>query len=90
MGLAALHQSSKRGHAMVAHTDITPGQFIKVGNTFKLGDFNRARLLRWNVKKNKPCGYNVGRNPGRNRSPEEYKYETQTEKASEGKGFYMI
>lgn len=80
MGLAALHNTDKEGRATVAHTDINPGQFIKVGKAFKLSDFNRARLLRWNVRKDQPCGYKVERNPGRNRSPEEYKYQMQSEK----------
>ena len=64
----------------MAHTDISPGQFIKVGDRYKLNDFNRARFLRWNVKKDEPCGYYVDRNPGRNRSPEEYSYKLQSEK----------
>ena len=64
----------------MAHTDISPGQFIKVGDRYKLNDFNRARFLRWNVKKDEPCGYYVDRNPGRNRSPEVYSYKLQSEK----------
>ena len=85
--LAALHNGDGEGQATVAHTDINPGQFIKVGNRYKLSDFNRARLLRWNVKKNKACGYKVGRNPGTNRSPEEYKYQFQSEKVRQPAGF---
>ena len=64
----------------MAHTDISPGQFIKVGETYKLNDFNRARFLRWDVAKDKPCGYYVGINPGWNRSPEEYSHKLQSEK----------
>lgn len=86
-GLAALHEFP------IAHTDITPGQFIKVGNRYKLSDFNRARFLRWNVKKDEPCGYRVEHNPGRNRSPEEYRYALQSEKVdvySLGNIYYML
>ena len=77
----------------MAHTDISPGQYIKVGNIYKLNDFNRARFIRWNIKKNKPCGYYVDKNPGKNRSPEEYKYAEQSEKVdvySLGNIFYML
>lgn len=79
-GLAAFHNVDKEGQASMAHTDISPGQFIKVGSTYKLNDFNRARFIRWNEQKNEPCGYSVDKNPGRNRSPEEYQYELQSEK----------
>ena len=79
-GLAAFHNIDREGRASMAHTDISPGQFIKIGNRYKLNDFNRARFLRWNVKKNETCGYYVDRNPGRNRSPEEYNYRLQSEK----------
>lgn len=79
-GLADFHNIDHEGRASMAHTDISPGQFIKIGKRYKLNDFNRARFLRWNVEKNEPCGYYVDRNPGRNRSPEEYNYRLQSEK----------
>lgn len=79
-GLAVFHNVDKEGQASMAHTDISPAQFIKVGRTYKLNDFNRARFIRWNKQKNEPCAYNVNKNPGRNRSPEEYKYDPQSEK----------
>ena len=85
-GLADLHNIDHEGRPSIAHTDISPGQFIKIGNRYKLNDFNRARFLLWNVKKDKPCGYYVDRNPGRNRSPEEYSYSLQSEKVV-GKDF---
>ena len=53
------------GRASVAHTDITPGQFILVDGKYKLNDFNRARLIRWDKEKNEPCGFHVGNNPGK-------------------------
>jgi len=67
----------------MAHTDISPGQFIKVNGIFKLNDFNRARFLPWSAEKNQSCPYFVGSNPGKYRSPEEYNYEGQTEMVSE-------
>lgn len=79
-GLADLHNIDKEGQASIAHTDISPSQYIKIDGIYKLNDFNRARLIRWNVQKDEPCGYSVAKNPGRNRSPEEYLYQMQTEK----------
>lgn len=81
MGLAAVHNCDKEGRPSIAHTDISPGQFVRVGNIFKLNDFNRARFLRTNVSDGAICGFNVGSNPGKNRSPEEYLYLPETEKA---------
>ena len=107
MGIAAVHNFDKEGVASIAHTDITPGQFVLVDGVYKLNDFNRARFIRWSREEDRPCGYYVGKNPGKvcsmrshkarfrsatlttlrchnyqNRSPEEYKYEEQTEKVS--------
>lgn len=82
IGLADLHNVDREGEPTIAHTDVTPGQWIKVGDRFKLNDFNRARFLPWNEKKDKLCPYYVGQNGGKFRSPEEYRYEEQTEKVS--------
>lgn len=93
MGVAAVHNFDKEGVASVAHTDITPSQFVGKGGLYKLNDFNRARFLRWNVTSKEPCSYLVGRNPGKNRSPEEYSHEPQTEKVdvySLGNILYML
>lgn len=65
MGLAAVHNIDKEGQASIAHTDITPGQFVLVDGVYKLNDFNRARFIRWSRTGNEPCGYYVGRNPGK-------------------------
>ena len=67
-------------YSTIAHTDITSGQFILVGDRYKLNDFNRCRFIRWNESTNTPCTYTVGNNPGKLRSPEEYAYAPQTEK----------
>ena len=80
IGLAAVHNSDIEGIASIAHTDISPMQFIKVNNRYKLNDFNRARFLRWSQTKKQACTYKVGKNPGTNRAPEEYQYLEQTEK----------
>jgi hypothetical protein len=81
IGLADLHNIDSEGHASIAHTDISPNQFIKVNGIFKLNDFNRARFIPFSTKGNSTsCLYRVGNNPGKNRAPEEYKLEPQSEK----------
>jgi serine/threonine protein kinase len=93
MGVAAIHNFDGEGVPSLAHTDIAPGQFVQVDRLYKLNDFNRARFLRWNVTSQSPCGYFVGKNPGKNRSPEEYSYQLQSEKVdiySLGNTFYML
>jgi hypothetical protein len=82
IGLAAVHNIDKEGRASIAHTDISPSQFIQIDGIYKLNDFNRARFLRWNNETDKACPYYIGKNPGKNRSPEEYKYKAQSEKVS--------
>jgi hypothetical protein len=80
MALAAVHNVDQEGQATIAHTDIGPDQFILIGGRYKLNDFNRARFL-LNFKGNGTnCPYFVNKNPGKNRSPEEYAYKPQTEK----------
>eukprot|EP00591_Stephanopyxis_turris_P011789 CAMPEP_0195511144 /NCGR_PEP_ID=MMETSP0794_2-20130614/3576_1 /TAXON_ID=515487 /ORGANISM="Stephanopyxis turris, Strain CCMP 815" /LENGTH=283 /DNA_ID=CAMNT_0040638693 /DNA_START=704 /DNA_END=1555 /DNA_ORIENTATION=- len=79
--------------AQMAHTDIQEGQFVLIDGVFKLNDFNRCRFLRRNRKTNEVCGYEVGHNPGTFRSPEEYRYDVQTEKVdiySMGNIFYLL
>ena len=78
-GLADTHNSDREGRAAIAHADISLTQFVKVNGVFKLNDFNRARFLAWNVRKDEMCEYYIGHNPGKNRSPEEYAYTGQTE-----------
>lgn len=78
IALAAIHNIDREGHPSLAHTDISPAQFIKVKDVYKLNDFNRARFIAYNG--NVSCPFSVGSNPGRNRSPEEYNYQPQTEK----------
>ena len=81
IALATLHNIDQEGYPTIAHTDIAPAQFIKVGDTYKLNDFNRARFIAYRRDDtNVMCPYQVGSNPGKNRSPEEYNYEPQTEK----------
>jgi serine/threonine protein kinase len=69
-GLADLHNFEKEGRASIAHTDVTTSQFVYVGEAgiYKLNDFNRCRFIRWNKKKDEPCSYHVGNNPGTVRS----------------------
>ena len=63
-GVAEVHNLEKEGQAPMAHTDITPPQFILIGGFYKLNDFNRVRFIRWNEKTNEPCPYKVANNPG--------------------------
>jgi len=80
--------------AAISHTDVSTDQFLWVNGMFKLNDFNRARFIRWNARKEEPCKFIVGKNPGKNRSPEEYKdHEPLNEKIdiySMGNIFYSI
>lgn len=80
IGLAAVHNVDQEGYASIAHTDISPSQYIAVNGVYKLNDFNRARFISYDGTE--ACPFLVGSNPGKNRSPEEYAYEPQTEKAS--------
>lgn len=93
LGLADLHNFSGEGRASIAHTDVTPGQFILIDGAYKLNDFNRCRFINWNEAKNEPCGFEVGNNPGKFRSPEEYAYLPESEKVdvySMGNVFYTL
>jgi hypothetical protein len=65
MGLAAVHNSDKEGRSAIAHTDISPGQFVRVNGRFKLNDFNRARFLTTNITDGSLCPFYVGKNPGK-------------------------
>ena len=50
----------------IAHTDITLWQFLLgSNNVYKLNDFNRARWMRIDTAKKKPCGFKVGMNGGK-------------------------
>jgi len=81
-GLADLHNFAKEGVPAVAHTDVGGSQFVYVdeAGVYKLNDFNRARFLGVNSKTHELCNYTVGSNSGKYRSPEEYRYDRQTEK----------
>ncbi|KAL7560672.1 hypothetical protein ACA910_001354 [Epithemia clementina (nom. ined.)] len=94
VAVAAMHNFDKEGRPSIAHTDISPSQFVlTTKGQVKLNDFNRARFIRENRKTKEICTYTVGNNPGTNRSPEEYAYQAQTEKVdmySLGNIFYML
>lgn len=95
IGLADLHGIDSESFASVAHTDISPNQYIKVKGIYKLNDFNRARFIPWSTSFNvsRPCSYYIGNNPGKNRAPEEYRLQPQSEKVdiySLGNIFYML
>lgn len=92
-GIADMHGVEEDGIASIAHTDITPSQFIYINGKWKLNDFNRCRFMREHTKDKSVCGFEVGSNPGKFRAPEEYAYEIETEKIdvySMGNVFYAI
>lgn len=92
-GIADMHDVEEDGIASIAHTDITPSQFIYINGKWKLNDFNRCRFMREYKEDKSVCGFEVGSNPGKFRAPEEYAYEVETEKIdvySMGNVFYAI
>lgn len=92
-GISDVHNIEGNGRPSIAHTDITTSQFVFSDGRYKLNDFNRCRFIAWNEKTNKQCKFHVGNNPGNFRSPEEYKYEMETEKIdvySMGNVFYSL
>jgi serine/threonine protein kinase len=60
------------GSAAISHTDISPDQFLWLDGMFKLNDFNRARFILWDEKKEEACPFYIPVNQGIWRSPEEY------------------
>jgi len=91
--IADMHDVEDDGHASIAHTDITPSQFIFIDGRWKLNDFNRCRFMREHKEDHSVCGFHVGANPGKFRAPEEYNYEEEDEMIdvySMGNIFYAI
>jgi serine/threonine protein kinase len=69
------------------------GQFILIDGTYKLNDFNRARMIYWKDEEDEACTFHVGNNPGKFRAPEEYLYIGESEKIdvySMGNIFYSL
>lgn len=80
-GVSDTHANDSNGIPNVAHTDITPSQFLVFDDgSIKLNDFNRCRFLKRNENNGQVCPYKITHNPGKFRSPEEYNYFDQTEK----------
>jgi len=93
VGIADMHDVEDDGYASIAHTDITPSQFIFIKDRWKLNDFNRCRFMRVYKEDNSPCGFYVGANPGKFRAPEEYEFQEENEMIdiySMGNIFYAI
>jgi len=92
--IAAVHNVDREGRASFAHTDITTDQFLSVGDdNFRLNDFNRMRAIGWDNDKDQACGFTISKNPGNWRSPEEYRYDPETEKVdiySAGNVLYQV
>jgi hypothetical protein len=48
-------------HGVIVHNDIQLQQWLRTYNdTLKLGDFNRAMILQWNMKEKRYCKYSSG------------------------------
>ena len=62
--IADVHSVEENGRPSIAHTDITPSQFVYADGRYKLNDFNRCRFIAWNQKTDEQCGFYVGKNPG--------------------------
>ena len=63
--LSDAHNSDEIGHAAFTHGDIKPNQFLFIDGIYKLNDFNRGRLLSWNISSDEKCGYKVENNKGK-------------------------
>lgn len=80
-GLADVHGVGMvKDSPSISHTDMNINQYLWLDGMYKLNDFNRARFIRWDIEKNKPCDFYIGASPGRYRSPEEYNSDHYTEK----------
>ena len=91
--IADMHDVEDDGYASIAHTDITPSQFIFIDGHWKLNDFNRCRFMRVKREDDSPCGFYVAANPGKFRAPEEYEFKEESEMIdvySMGIVFYSI
>ena len=92
--LATVHNVDREGRASFAHSDITTDQYLSVGDdNFILNDFNRMRAIGWDKAKDEACGFTISNNPGNWRSPEEYRYDSETEKVdiySAGNVLYQV
>lgn len=64
----------------IAHTDITPLQFLWFDGVYKLNDFNRAQFISWNNNKSQACPFRIPFAAGPARAPEEYRLGDLTEK----------
>ena len=74
MGLADFHILPNVGdEPLVAHTDLKESQFLKVGNNYKLSDFNLAHSIGWQADNATTC-FQWLRRPKVQRIPEEHLY----------------
>ena len=79
--IAVTHGFEADDRVSLSHTDISPYQFIRLRDgRFVLNDFNRARFISRDRETDRQCEFEVGNNPGKWRSPEEYRYAGETEK----------
>jgi serine/threonine protein kinase len=64
--IAEIHSYGTYGNQMpsMAHTDISPQQFLYIDGIYKLTDFNRVRFIPKNEDTGEACPYRVSNNPG--------------------------
>lgn len=78
------HPTTQANMATIVHSDLNPNQFLKMGNVYKLNDFNRAKFILKNTTlddHDAPCGIQTHMNwRATYQAPEEYSEKFQTEK----------
>jgi len=73
IGLADIHEID------VVHADLTIKQYMVRNGTLQLGDFNQGILLRRNsTAPDSACSFQMTKNYGTTRAPEEYSHKPQT------------
>ena len=56
--IADLHTiDSINGYSAMMHGDLKLDQFVRIGNRYKLNDFNRGHLMYWDEMKQESCPY---------------------------------
>jgi hypothetical protein len=66
------HHPNAQGQSTIAHLDIKPDQWIRMNGKYLFQDFNLARFLSWNPKRQENCGWSTGWKGGRYHAPEQY------------------
>jgi hypothetical protein len=65
--------STGSGGGVIVHDDVQMCQWLRTPNgRLKLGDFNRARIMSWDLLKGEYCKFNNGEAFSQYRAPEEF------------------